>query len=188
MESLPGKFDAFSTKFDNLSKEVSDLSASHIETSDKVVKLENVIETLKSEVSVLKSNVSSSGNFDKVSTNVNRDKLITGIVITGCPKLPRESTKDLIDILVKIAAILNIDFSPNNLFSVYRIPNKNAKEKLDRVSYPIIARFISKILRDEWLAAKKNKNDLKASEINSDWDELPVFIRRKLVSVGTKNF
>ena len=185
LKLLPQKFETMSTNFTKLTDDVTKLTDSYATVDSKCITLQNEFSNLRSEFDLLKST-----NFEPVlSRPSNRDREDTEIVISGCPKTARETTSDILQILENIAKALDLPFSQSEIFSVYRIALKKKSDNHNPGPGPIIVRFISVLRRNDWIAAKKLKRDLKASEISSAWSDSLVSssTERKLFSL-TRSF
>ena len=179
LKSLPGKIVAIENNFKKLSNDVIDLSTSHETVKANCSNLQKELKHKFAWINDLNSN---SDVFD----SVNHDRKDTEIIISGCPKMSNESTTNILKILGKIASVLSLPYLQTHIFSVFCVLLK--KETPNRGSGPIIVRFTSALLRDEWITAKKQKRDLKASEIDSSWGDSIIYINESATSTEREIF
>lgn len=89
------------------------------------------------------------------------------MVVTGLPDRQNEGLRDTIS---KVATALNITFLQNEVVYAERIKHSKSTYK------PLIIRFTSEFTRDSWIAHKRAKRDLYASEISLEWPHTHQYI------------
>ena len=92
------------------------------------------------------------------------------VVISG---LPDNSNSGLLQTIKSVADAINVPFSQSHVASALRLRHTNAKFK------PLVIRFTSTFTRDEWIAKKRAKKDLRASEIVPSWPDSLIYINER---------
>lgn len=159
MPSRVQKLELLPTSIDAVKSEVKKLS-------DSQASFERLCDGIQSDLEVLKSSFDAL-TLPSTTTSVNtegmgRAERDSQLVILGTKLKSRETTADLLSILALIGCVLGLTFNTHDVHSIHRPKSKGN---------PIIVKFISTIIRDEWIAAKRKKRYLKASEVSPDWNE-----------------
>lgn len=152
LEALPSrvqKLELLPTSIDAVKSEVKKLS-------DSQASFERLCDGIQSDLEVLKSSFDAL-TLPSTTTSVNtegmgRAERDSQLVILGTKLKSRETTADLLSILALIGCVLGLTFNTHDVHSIHRPKSKGN---------PIIVKFISTIIRDEWIAAKRKKDILK---------------------------
>lgn len=99
------------------------------------------------------------------------------IVITGLTDLAVENA---FEFLKKLSQVLLIDFCDHLVDDVIVLPVVRGKPRV------LIVKFITKIYRNKWLQAKKNKRDLLLSEIIQTNENLRIYINERSTALERK--
>ena len=101
------------------------------------------------------------------------------IAITNLPYVPNE---DLNDTIAHIASALNVEYTRNDVSFAQRLHRSSSNNK------PLIVRFVSVFIRDNWISCTRAKRDLYASDIITDWPRSLVYINERSTADERKRF
>lgn len=146
-----------------------------------IQKLTESIESLKNEVKSLKeenASLKSENARNKEDLAILKSETLElqqysrrmNLEISELPEAPNEDTKQLVKSVLVALDVNNFDHAT----VIHRVPSS----RVDKPK-PIIVQFSSKAERDKCLVAAKAKR-LKASDINSSFDSVPVYLNEHL--------
>jgi len=97
------------------------------------------------------------------------------LIISGIPVTRNE---DIMAILRDVARAVGVNFDVGDISAAHRLPNKKGNK------YPpsIIVCFVSRLSKSAWLSAKKQKQTLSASEINSTFAKKEVYFNEHMTA------
>lgn len=96
------------------------------------------------------------------------------ILISGVPLTVKEN---VYVVLERIASILNVDYQRHAISVAHRLPSGNSGDKRPP---SIIVNFISRTVKQEWLAARRVRRSLSAQEIHASFPDAPIYLNEHL--------
>lgn len=174
LDSIKTKMDEISGKLNYCVQSIVQLTATVTDISARVDAFDqrlSLIEKKPSPNSTLDSSISSS--ITAVTKRIHRmecENRDQELAITGLPDFPNNKITETIQIIAKV---IGITYSSNDVSLATKISHSKGKHK------PLIIRFTSTFIRDSWLAQKKLKQELFASEIFSNWPHTLVNINER---------
>lgn len=165
ISQMRGSIDSLSEEFRKLNTRCAAIEENHVELQRRCDHLEDANERLQKEVEELQQRVIDSEQHSR-SANLE---------IVG---LPATTGEDVYFVLGKFADILGVPFVKEDISLAHRLrvfSNKHSHA-------PLIAQFVSRRVRDTWLAAAKKKRGLKSTQIAASLPESAVFVNEQLTS------
>lgn len=150
---VQGSIDALRVDFISNQARISSVETSQQDVGARCSQLEEERDRLSAEVLELR----------QIQRDADQHSRSANLEIQGMPQT-RES---IYAVLAKIALVLNVPFSNEDISIAYRLKQYSAKH----IYPPIIAQFMSREKKELWLVAARHKKGLRASEIV---DSLPL--------------
>jgi hypothetical protein len=97
------------------------------------------------------------------------------IVISGVPVLPKGA--NVFPILQKIAQLLDLTYYRTDFNAAHWLP---VREGDPRRSQPIVVSFVSRIVKNEWILARRHRRSLKAKEIDNTFPDTQIYLNEQL--------
>lgn len=92
------------------------------------------------------------------------------LVISGIPSNAKDGP---VQVISNVADAIKVSFTPSDVSSTIWLKSSNATYKT------LIIRFTSTLIRDDWIAKKQIKKDLRADEIVPAWPNTLVYINER---------
>ncbi|KAG8332284.1 hypothetical protein J6590_024479 [Homalodisca vitripennis] len=163
ISQVRGSIDSLRKEFQRLNDRCAGMENNHNELQCRCAKLEKDNGKLQDEVQDLQQRLNDSEQHSRCAN----------IEIIG---LPTTEGEDIYTVLEKVACVLGVDYAVTDISVAHRLrlfSNKHAYA-------PIIMQFVSRRMREAWLAASKSKPGLKSTQIAASLPESHVFINEQL--------
>lgn len=105
------------------------------------------------------------------------------LIITGIPLTQNENMYGL-GVLKQVAQELNVLFYESDISAAHRLQHKKGSTQ----PTAIVVNFVSGIVKNSWLAAKRSKGKFSARELYSKFPDTPVFINEHLTEASSDIF
>jgi len=154
------------------------------EANTKIAHLDEENDTRKAEVADLKRE--NAGLIDEVNDLKNQIQdlqqysRINNLEIAGIPSTQGE---DVYDILSRLAGIINVPFSRNQISVAHRLPLRTNAQKNEHRK--IVVCFASRSEKNAWRHAARARRNITAAEFCNTWPTTNVYINEHL-TVGNK--
>lgn len=178
LEQTENKIDQnIKNKFESIEQSISELRSTFQSKIDNIIS-EN--QSLHEEVKLLKNNYEAlSKQFTGMKSelqDMQQYSRLQNIEIVGIPVSPNEN---IMAILEAVAKAINVPFSLNYISAAHRLGAARGQ----RVRPPsIVVRFVSRVVRGQWLQAAKQKKNLDAVHISSAYRPSAVFLNEHLTN------
>ncbi|XP_039299443.1 uncharacterized protein LOC120355183 [Nilaparvata lugens] len=159
--------------------EISLIKEQFTEVSNKCDNACAAVEKFRQENTLLKGELAQVKN-DLVDLQQHTRK--NNILVTGIPVTYRE---DMFTVLDAVARTIDVNFNYcSDISAVHRLHNR----KDDNRPPPIVINFTSRIVKSNWLAARRLKGSLTASELNVNFPNTPVYLNEHLTTLTRSIF
>ncbi|KAI5633225.1 hypothetical protein NE865_14035 [Phthorimaea operculella] len=169
LDELDGKITSITSDRNKDSVVINDLARD-------IPMLKEDIDQLKNENLALKSKLSDLENLQNTLNDVEQRARLHNLEIFG---IPEKNTENLVNIVSKIGAALNVTVKSEDLEYVTRIQSRSKNAGLPKT---VIVKFKSLILRDNFLSAARKKRGLTSSDIQIPGEAKNVFINEHLTA------
>ncbi|XP_039275984.1 uncharacterized protein LOC120349611 [Nilaparvata lugens] len=165
------KLDSIQEEMSNMNKDITFLKTKMDEIVEKATSTETRVQQLTDdncklhqELAVAKREI----HDLQIQTRKNN------IVISGIP-IQSKGT-NVFPIIIKIAELLKLTYYQTDINAAHWLPVRGGEPR----SQSIVVSFVSRLVKNEWLLARRHKRFLKAREIDNDFPDVQIYLNEQL--------
>jgi archaellum component FlaC len=171
-DSNDKKLDYMQKNIDHMNSEFASFKTKLEGVEKQVISADRKVEILAAENSKLKDEISDLQQYTRKNN----------IVISGIPALPRGA--NVFPLLEKMAEILQIQFYRTDINAAHWLPVRG----VNRENQSILVSFVSRIVKHEWLLARRHRKRLMANEIDDKFPQTLVYMNDHLTQKSREIF
>lgn len=153
-------------------KEVGALKLQYGELKSALDTNTSGINTMKEENYRLKVAV---GALQREVADLQQQSRKNNIIISGVPVSPRENIRMILN---SIARVLDVQFETGrDISAAHRLPTPRGDDKRPP---SIVVCFVSRTIKQDWLAASRQRRNLSARDLHDTFPDLPVYLNDHL--------
>lgn len=169
MTSFKGEMNELSTSVQHISDKLDASNVLMEEIKRKFTELKKENSLLKADNEVLNKEVV---DLRERMRNIEQYSRAKNIEISGLPVTRGENVRDLV---ADVGAALGVEELGHNIAAAHRVPSfRNDREPA------VIVQFITKDIKDQWVAKSRQKRSLTAREVNASFPVKRVFVNDHL--------
>lgn len=178
-ESNDKKLDKMQKNISQMNSELTSLKAKFAGVEKQVIITDQKVEQLVAENNKLKDELT----LVKCElSDLQQHTRKNNIVISGIPILPRGA--NVFPILEKIAKILQLQYYRTDINAAHWLPIRGG----GREYQSIIVAFVSRVVKHEWILARRHRKSLMANEIDDKFPQTQIYINDQLTQKSRELF
>jgi DNA repair exonuclease SbcCD ATPase subunit len=165
------KLDSMQQELNSFISEIKSLNEKVDYVTEKTNRIDDKVQQLTAEKCKLQQELTAA---KKEIHDLQKQTRKNNIVISGIPVQPNGT--NVFPILKKIAELLKLTYFQTDINAAHWLPARGGEPR----SQPIVVSFVSRLVKNEWLLARRHKQTLKAKEIDINFPDAMIFLNEQL--------
>jgi hypothetical protein len=165
------KQDSMQRDLNSFISEIKNLNVKVNQVTEKTNRIDDKVQQLTAEKCKIQQELTAA---KKEINDLQKQTRKNNIVISGIPVQPNGT--NVFPILKKIADLLKLTYYQTDINAAHWLPARGGEPR----SQPIVVSFVSRLVKNEWLLARRHKQILKAKEIDINFPDAIVFLNEQL--------
>lgn len=165
LDEVKGNIVKVTADVEDAKKQINDLKTENEDVKERIVNFEKLYYEISGEVRIMRIEMNEIQQYSRVDN----------IIIAGVPVTKGE---DFNVLLAKIASLLRLSYNPYHISAAHRLPLFSEGNRHP----PIVVKFTSRAIKNDWVYARKNKRNLMANELNDKFPNTPIYFNEHMTA------